>query len=101
MLLQAYVMLDNTSTAVMRDAVVFEAVARILSAGALRFGQLEGVTAAVFDLLNKHEHLPGPLAGIAAFSAHRNNDNRLVRPQHRHLAPLTGTCRTALVRIVQ
>ena len=78
--LQAYLMLDNGSPAVMRDPVVGEAVARVLAAGALRFGQLEGVTAALFNLLNKHEHLPAPLAHIAAFSARRNDDNRLVGP---------------------
>lgn len=73
-------MLDNSSAAAMRDPVVGEAVARILTAGALRFGQLEGVTAALFNLLNKHEHLPGPLAQLAAFSARRGDDNRLVGP---------------------
>ena len=71
-------MLDNSSAAAMRDPMLCEAVARTLSAGALRFGQLEGVTAALFNLLNKHEHLPGPLAQLAAFSARRNDDNRLV-----------------------
>jgi len=43
-----------------------------------RFGQLESVTNQLFNLLNKHEHLAGPLAALAAHPALRSDDSRLV-----------------------
>lgn len=37
----------------------------------------------LFDVLNKHEHIPAVIADIAEFASHRNHDNRLVRPLRR------------------
>jgi hypothetical protein len=36
----------------------------------------------LFDLLNKHEHIPAVLAHITEFVSRRNHDNRLVRCVH-------------------
>ena len=38
---------------------------------ALKWGQLEQVTTALIHLLNKHEHLPGPIAELASSAADR------------------------------
>ena len=46
-----------------------------------RFGQLESVTNQLFNLLNKHEHLAGPVAALAAHPALRSDDSRLVRTE--------------------
>lgn len=48
------------------------------AAAALRYGQLEPVAHALFDVLNKHEHIPAVIADIAEFASRRNHDNRLV-----------------------
>jgi hypothetical protein len=44
-----------------------------------RYGQLESVTSAVSDLLNKHEHTPAPLAELLRVSVVQWGDARLVR----------------------
>lgn len=49
------------------------------AAAALRYNQLEPVACVLFDLLNKHEHIPAVLADITEFVSRRNHDNRLVR----------------------
>ena len=49
------------------------------AAAALRYNQLEPVACMLFDLLNKHEHIPAVLADITEFVSRRNHDNRLVR----------------------
>jgi hypothetical protein len=49
------------------------------AAAALRYNQLEPVACMLFDLLNKHEHIPAVLADITEFISRRNHDNRLVR----------------------
>jgi len=48
-----------------------------------RFGQLESVTNQLFNLLNKHEHLAGPVAALAAQPALRGDDSRLVGHPYR------------------
>jgi len=55
----------------------------IAAATALRYGQVESVAHGLFDVLNKHEHIPAVIADIAEFASHRNHDNRLVRPLRR------------------
>lgn len=57
----------------------------IAAATALRYGQVESVAHGLFDVLNKHEHIPAVIADIAEFASHRNHDNRLVRPLRRLL----------------
>ena len=52
------------------------------AAAALRYNQLEPVACVMFDLLNKHEHIPAVLADITEFVSRRNHDNRLVRCVH-------------------
>ena len=49
----------------------------MLGACALKWGQLDNVTTALVHLLNKHEHLPGPIAECAAVAADRHENARL------------------------
>jgi hypothetical protein len=71
-------MLDNPNSAAMKDKAVREAVFRILSVAALRYAQLESISASLVNLLSKHEHLPPVLAQLAEFAAATNSDGRLV-----------------------
>ena len=58
----------------------------MLGACALKWGQLENVTTALVHLLNKHEHLPGPIAECAAIAADRFENARLAAALLREVA---------------
>ena len=49
----------------------------MLGACALKWGQLDTVVTALVHLLNKHEHLPGPIAECVAVAADRHENARL------------------------
>ena len=55
----------------LRSKITKGAAFSMLGACALKWGQLENVTTALVHLLNKHEHLPGPIAECAAVAADR------------------------------
>ncbi|KAK9823736.1 hypothetical protein WJX72_005030 [[Myrmecia] bisecta] len=63
-----------------------DSAARILSACALKYQQLETISASLVALLNKHEHLPAPLAEVAQISANLYEDNRLAVEMLREVA---------------
>lgn len=68
----------------------------LAAATALRHGQLEPVAHALFDVLNKHEHIPAVVADIAAFASLRNHDSRLVCARPRAVTVQPGRLSQAL-----
>ena len=65
------------SQTALRSKVTKAAAFDMLGACALKWGQLENVTTSLLHLLNKHEHLPGPIAECAAAAADRHENARL------------------------
>jgi condensin complex subunit 1 len=65
------------SQAALRSKITKGAAFDMLGACALKWGQLDNVTTALVHLLNKHEHLPGPIAECAAVAAGRHENARL------------------------
>ena len=65
------------SQSALRSKVTKAAAFDMLGACALKWGQLENVTTSLLHLLNKHEHLPGPIAECAAAAADRHENARL------------------------
>ena len=65
------------SQTALRSKVTKAAAFDMLGACALKWGQLENVTTSLVHLLNKHEHLPGPIAECAAAAADRHENARL------------------------
>jgi len=61
--------LENQSA--LKSRVTKQAAYEMLGSCALKWGQLEQVTTALIDLLNKFEHLPGPIAELASAAADR------------------------------
>ena len=51
--------------------------AHVLVVAALKYNQLEGVSTALVDLLNKHEHTPAPVAELLRYSIAQYDDARL------------------------
>lgn len=70
------------SAAALKSRPVKEAVFKLLSALAHRYAQLDVVSGAMVDLVNKHEHLPTALAELAEYAAQHHNDPRLVSSSH-------------------
>ena len=68
------------SQTALRSKVTKASAFDMLGACALKWGQLENVTTSLVHLLNKHEHLPGPIAECAAAAADRHENARLARP---------------------
>jgi len=57
--------------AALKSKVTKQATFQMLGSCALKWGQLEQVTTALIHLLNKYEHLPGPIAELASTAADR------------------------------
>ena len=57
--------------AALKSKVTKRAAFEMMGSCALKWGQLEQVTTALIHLLNKHEHLPGPIAELASSAADR------------------------------
>ena len=57
--------------AALKSRVTKNAAFEMLGSCALKWGQLEQVTTALIDLLNKFEHLPAPIAELASAAADR------------------------------
>jgi len=57
--------------AALKSRVTKQAAFEMLGSCALKWGQLEQVTTALIDLLNKFEHLPAPIAELASAAADR------------------------------
>ena len=70
----------------LRSKITKNAAFSMLGACALKWGQLENVTTALVHLLNKHEHLPGPIAECAAIAADRFENARLAAALLREVA---------------
>ena len=70
----------------LRSKITKSAAFSMLGACALKWGQLENVTTALVHLLNKHEHLPGPIAECAAIAADRFENARLAAALLREVA---------------
>ena len=70
----------------LRSKITKGAAFSMLGACALKWGQLENVTTALVHLLNKHEHLPGPIAECAAIAADRFENARLAAALLREVA---------------
>ena len=70
----------------LRSKITKGAAFSMLGACALKWGQLENVTTALVHLLNKHEHLPGPIAECAAVAADRFENARLAAALLREVA---------------
>ena len=70
----------------LRSKITKGAAFSMLGACALKWGQLENVTTALAHLLNKHEHLPGPIAECAAIAADRFENARLAAALLREVA---------------
>ena len=70
----------------LRSKITKGAAFSMLGACALKWGQLENVTTALAHLLNKHEHLPGPIAECAAVAADRFENARLAAALLREVA---------------
>lgn len=66
----------------LKSKAVKEGAFKLLSALAYRFQQLDVVTGAAVDLLNKHEHVPVVLAELSEFALARHGDARLVSTLH-------------------
>ena len=62
------------SQTALRSKVTKASAFDMLGACALKWGQLENVTTSLVHLLNKHEHLPGPIAECAAAAADRHRE---------------------------
>lgn len=65
------------SQGALRSKITKGAAFDMLGACALKWGQLDNVTTALVHLLNKHEHLPGPIAECAAAASDRHENARL------------------------
>lgn len=59
------------NSAAMKSKVTKRATFEMMGSCALKWGQLEQVTTALIHLLNKCEHLPGPIAELASNAADR------------------------------
>ena len=70
----------------LRSKITKGAAFDMLGSVALKWGQLENVTTALVHLLNKHEHLPGPIAECAAVAADRHENARLAAALLREVA---------------
>ena len=66
--------------AALKTKAVREGAFKLLSSLAHRFQQLDTVTGALIDLLNKHEHVPAVLAELSEFAFVKYGDARLVSP---------------------
>ena len=73
-----------------KDALSRESMFRILGYCAIKYRQTEATTAALVDLLSKHDHLPTACAEMAEWVSEKLGDNQLVRCKHnsvhQHLA---------------
>jgi len=68
------------SSAAVKNRSVKEASFKLLSALVHKYQQLDVVSGAMIDLMNKHEHLSTTLAELAEFASQHHNDPRLVSP---------------------
>ena len=66
------------SSAALKLKAVKEGAFKLLSALAHRYQQLDVVSGALVDVLNKQEHVPPVLAELADFAFVRYGDARLV-----------------------
>ena len=73
----------------LRSKITKHASFNMLGACALKWGQLENVTTTLVHLLNKHEHLPGPIAECAAVAADRFENARLAAALLREVASVS------------
>jgi hypothetical protein len=68
------------SSAAVKNKSVKEASFKLLSALVHKYQQMDVVSGAMIDLMNKHEHLPTTLAELAEFASQHHSDSRLVSP---------------------
>ena len=73
---QAQLLLESAQA--MKSKVARDGAFAILTACALRYGQLEAVAGAAVAALTRNEHLASVLAELAAFCEAKYHDERLV-----------------------
>ncbi len=81
--MQAQLLLE--SAAAMKSKTARDGAFAVLTACALKYGQLEAVAGAAVAALTRNEHMAVALAELAEYSQAKYDDSRLVSHTRRHL----------------